>query len=144
MNEDEILKAAENANMIVYGYTFTKTKDNYIRVLNIRPPFHALVMSPDGDVYETSMDDIELSIVLGYWAKNKKYMEENAYAEGLEFHGLWLLALFVKSDGSTVVITPGQLTDKELRIVRAFIKDNYKEMYIKWSEMSNEGFYRGK
>ena len=52
--------------------------------------------------------------------------------------------LFVKSDGSTVVITPGKLTDKELRIVRAFIKDNYKEMYIKWSEMSNEGFYRGK
>lgn len=52
--------------------------------------------------------------------------------------------LFVKSDESTVVITPGQLTDKELRIVRAFIKDNYKEMYIKWSEMSNEGFYRGK
>ena len=83
MNEDEILKAAENANMIVCGYTFTKTKDNYIRVLNIRPPFHALVMSPDGDVYETSMDDIELSIVLGYWAKNKKYMKENAYAEVL-------------------------------------------------------------
>ena len=52
--------------------------------------------------------------------------------------------LFVKSDGSTVVITPGQLTDKELRIVRAFIKDNDKEMYIKWSEISNEGFYRGK
>lgn len=26
MNEDEILKAAENANMIVCGYTFTKQK----------------------------------------------------------------------------------------------------------------------
>ena len=39
--------------------------------------YHALVMSPEGDVYETTMDDIELSIVLGYWAKNKKYMEEH-------------------------------------------------------------------
>ena len=45
--------------------------------------YHALVMSPEGDVYETTMDDIELSIVLGYWAKNKKYMEENDYAEVL-------------------------------------------------------------
>ena len=38
MNEDEILKAEENANMIVCGYTFTKTKDNYIRVLNSKSP----------------------------------------------------------------------------------------------------------
>ena len=36
-----------------------------------------------GDIYETSMDDIEIDIVLGYWKKNKKYMEENAYAEVL-------------------------------------------------------------
>ena len=28
--------------------------------------YHALVMSAEGDVYETTMDDIELSIVLGY------------------------------------------------------------------------------
>ena len=83
MNEREILKTVENANMIVCGYAFTKTKDGNIRILNIQPPYHALVMSPEGDVYETTMDDIELSIVLGYWAKNKKYMEVNDYAEVL-------------------------------------------------------------
>ena len=31
-------------------------------------------MSQEGDIYETSMDDIEIDIdiVLGYWEKNKK------------------------------------------------------------------------
>ena len=31
-----------------------------------------------------------------------------------------------------------------MRIIREFIKDNYKEMYIKWSEMSDQGYYDGK
>ncbi|MBQ0075235.1 MAG: DUF4160 domain-containing protein [Prevotella sp.] len=49
--------------------------------------------------------------------------------------------MFVKSNGETEVQARGRLTDKELRIIREFIKDNYKEMYIKWSSMSNKGFY---
>lgn len=28
-------------------------------------------------------------------------------------------------------------------IIREFIKTNYKEMYLKWSSMSKEGFYQG-
>ena len=44
MNEDEILKAAENANMIVCGYTFTKTKDNFIQDI-IHPIQHPLGIS---------------------------------------------------------------------------------------------------
>jgi len=51
--------------------------------------------------------------------------------------------LFVKGNGDTEVREQGQLKDKELRIIREFIKDNYKEMYIKWSSMSQEGFYEG-
>lgn len=51
--------------------------------------------------------------------------------------------LFVKGNGDTEVKEQGRLTDKELRIIRGFIKDNYKEMYIKWSSMSNKGFYEG-
>lgn len=35
----------------------------------------------------------------------------------------------------------GVLKDKELRIIREFIKDNYKEMYLRWSQMSEQGFY---
>lgn len=51
--------------------------------------------------------------------------------------------LFVKGNGDTVVQEQGRLTDRELRIVRDFIKDNYKEMYLKWSTMSQQGFYKG-
>ena len=51
--------------------------------------------------------------------------------------------LFVLGNGDTEVKERGVLTDKQLRIIRGFIKDNYKEMYIKWSQMSNQGFYKG-
>lgn len=51
--------------------------------------------------------------------------------------------LFVKGNGDTVVQEQGRLTDRELRIVRDFVKDNYKEMYLKWSSMSQQGFYKG-
>lgn len=51
--------------------------------------------------------------------------------------------LFVKGNGDTVVQEQGRLTDRELRIIRDFVKDNYKEMYLKWSTMSQQGFYNG-
>lgn len=51
--------------------------------------------------------------------------------------------LFVRGNGDTEVKVRGILTDKELRIIRDFIKDNYKEMYIRWTEMSRKGFYEG-
>ena len=50
---------------------------------------------------------------------------------------------FVRGNGDTEVKVRGILTDKELRIIRDFIKDNYKEMYIRWTEMSRKGFYEG-
>lgn len=48
---------------------------------------------------------------------------------------------FVKSDGSTVLKNREMLSDKELRVIQAFIKENYREMYLKWSAMSDEGYY---
>ena len=48
---------------------------------------------------------------------------------------------FVKKDGETTIENAGQLTDKEIRMIREFIKDNYKEMYMKWSQKSDNGFY---
>lgn len=49
--------------------------------------------------------------------------------------------LFVRSNGDTEVRAKGILTDRELRQIQAFIRVNYKEMYLKWSEMSSQGFY---
>ena len=48
---------------------------------------------------------------------------------------------FVKSNGETVVEETGILSDREVRIIREFIKDNYKEMYLKWAEKSDNSFY---
>ena len=48
---------------------------------------------------------------------------------------------FVKENGDTVIQNKGQLSDREIRIIREFIKENYKEMYLKWSELSEYGFY---
>lgn len=48
---------------------------------------------------------------------------------------------YVYSCGETTVENPGKLTDREIRIIREFIRDNYKEMYLKWSEKSDNGFY---
>lgn len=80
MNHNELLQVCASADMIVCGYAFTKGEDSNIRVLALEDPHHALVMSPQGEVLETSMDDVELSIVGEYWNKNQKYMEES-YAE---------------------------------------------------------------
>ncbi len=49
--------------------------------------------------------------------------------------------LFVKGNGDTLVTEQGELTDKQIRIIRDFIKLNYKEMYLKWSQMSDNGFF---
>ena len=43
--------------------------------------------------------------------------------------------------GDTVIKERGALNDKQLRVIQEFIKDNYKEMYLKWSQMSDQGFY---
>lgn len=51
--------------------------------------------------------------------------------------------LFVKGNGDTEVMTRGILTDRDIRIIREFIKDNYKDMYIRWAKMSPNGFYKG-
>ena len=48
---------------------------------------------------------------------------------------------FVESNGDTVLKNRGTLSDKELRTVQSFIKQHYREMYLTWSMMSENGFY---
>ena len=48
---------------------------------------------------------------------------------------------FVKENGDTVLQKRGILTDREIVKIQDFIKDKYKEMYIRWSEYSPNGFY---
>lgn len=59
----DIKKIADEADMILNGYAYTR-KQNIIQVLDLNNPKSASVLSLDGDVLETTMDDIELSIIL--------------------------------------------------------------------------------
>jgi hypothetical protein len=71
----DIKQVADAADMIVNGYAFTQSPEGY-RVLNLNRPDRAAVFSKDEKVLETSMDDIEISIVENYLKKNRKFMEE--------------------------------------------------------------------
>ena len=70
-----IKEVADAADVIVNGYAYTKDGEN-VRGLNLNNPEKAVYLSRAGEVLETSMDDIELEIVLEYYQKNSKYMEE--------------------------------------------------------------------
>lgn len=48
---------------------------------------------------------------------------------------------FVKDNGDTVLQKRGILTDKEIAKIQSFIKENYKEMYLKWSRYSENGYW---
>ena len=61
--------------MIVNGYAFTLDR-GAVRVLNLNSPDRAAVFSPDGEMLETSMDDIELCIVSDYLRRNACILED--------------------------------------------------------------------
>lgn len=48
---------------------------------------------------------------------------------------------FVYADGSTRLMEQGTLADREVPLVQDFIKQHYLEMFAKWSELSDAGFY---
>ena len=70
---ERIAKIADEADIIVNGYAFT-CKDNSVYVLNLNNPDKAAVFL-DGELSETSMDDIELEIVSDYLKRNEKFLE---------------------------------------------------------------------
>ena len=71
----DIKTIADKADVIINGYAFTQ-EDNLIHVLNLNRPDKAVVFNLDGEVLETTMDDIELSIASRYLQQNLKYMED--------------------------------------------------------------------
>ncbi len=71
----DIKNIADKADIIINGYAFTRNEGR-IQVLNLNSPDKAVVFSSDGQVLETTMDDIELSIASRYLQQNLKYMED--------------------------------------------------------------------
>lgn len=72
--DKKIRDIAENADVIISGYAFSKN-DLGISVVNLNFPDSSAVFGKDDEMIETSMDDIELSIARDYLQKSKKYME---------------------------------------------------------------------
>ncbi len=74
MPEEMLREIADKADMIIRGYAFTR-EDEWIRVFNLNDRESSMVMSPDGTMLETNMDEIEQALVMDIWRKNAKYME---------------------------------------------------------------------
>ena len=132
MPEAKAKEIADESDLIVNGYAFSKC-DAGIRILNLRNGKAALVIGGH-QVSETNMDDLDLALALRYLSENEQFMEltETGSAK-----------FFVKSDGDTSVAERGRLNDREISGIQAFIKLHYHEMYLRWAEMSDSGFYKG-
>ena len=74
MSETQIQKIADEADMIVRGYAFTK-KGNNISILNLNRPDCAMLMTQTGKMLESSMDDMEQAIVMKIWREDSEFME---------------------------------------------------------------------
>lgn len=75
MSDEELGKIADGANLIINGYAFTKEPTGNVRVLNLNNPSSAAVLTDEGEMLETSMDDIELGIAVDYYKSNREYLE---------------------------------------------------------------------
>ena len=138
----DVKQVADAADMIVNGYAFTRCAEGF-RVLNLNRPDRAVVFSNDGKVLETSMDDIEVRIA-GYYLYFTSYCViecMHVHASDRKLTEIGSAKFFVKDNGDTLVQNRGILNDREIRKIQEFIKQNYQEMYLKWSEYSQEGFY---
>ena len=76
MPVEQLKKIADEADMIVAGYAFTKNAEGLIQVLNLRNPEEACVLQKDGTMVETTMDTITILKVQAYYLKNREFMEE--------------------------------------------------------------------
>ena len=74
MPEKEIIKMADEAEMIIKGYAFTYKEGN-VAVLNLNAPNRAVLLSKEGKVLESNTDVIEEALIIKIWNENKEFME---------------------------------------------------------------------
>lgn len=76
MSQTEIEKIAAEAKFIIAGYSFSVNEENQVRVLNLENPTEAAVLTKEGDLLETTMNDSKLALVQSYYLKNKEFIGE--------------------------------------------------------------------
>ena len=75
MSEEMLKEIADNAYMIIAGFSYTKREDGNISVLNLDKPDEASVLDTEGEMIETTMDDVTLCMAQAYYLKNREFME---------------------------------------------------------------------
>ena len=76
MLDNKLKEIADNADLIIAGYSFTKGDNGFIRILNLENPKQACLLQKNGEMLETTMDDITLLKVQSYYLKNRVLLEE--------------------------------------------------------------------
>jgi len=74
MSEDQLKEIADNADMIIANYAFSVCDNGNVRVLLLNEPSQACVLNADGDMIETSMDDVHVALVRAYYIKNRELL----------------------------------------------------------------------
>ena len=69
-------RIADEAEVIIDGYAYIKKDEGRITIVNLNREGHAALVFPTGEIVESSMDEIELSIALDYLDRAKAYMED--------------------------------------------------------------------
>lgn len=73
MPKAQAAKIADSANLIVGGYAMMKHELGF-RIVNLNSG-NALIVSSDYNVLETSMEDLEVEVAIGYLKTNRSFME---------------------------------------------------------------------
>lgn len=73
MLDARLKELADRADLIVRGYAFSRDGDR-IRVFNLNDGFSAMILSPDGTMLETNMDEIQQALVLRIWERDAPFM----------------------------------------------------------------------
>ena len=84
-------------------------------------------------------------MVAGYYLYFTSYCTVecmHAHASDRELTERGSAKFFVRDNGDTVLQNRGRLNDREILKIQKFIKKNYREMFMKWSEYSKKGFYQ--
>lgn len=74
ISEEQIARIADEADMIIRGYAFTRDGD-YTDVFNINDGDEAVVIMADGILMATNAAPVENALIRKLWAENAKYME---------------------------------------------------------------------
>lgn len=75
MPDERIKQIADNADMIVRGYAFTREGD-LIRVFNTNDGLSATVITTDGVMIESNMDEMEQALVQSIWQRDSIFMKD--------------------------------------------------------------------